>query len=135
MCSPSIGTVEDSSSALFHVGRPGHSPVNTSPVGGLQMAQDFETNFHHVPVLLGEVVDLFAGAYPIGLVKTPLSAAGVTRQPCWPPTPTFPCSALDQDPAAVSAAAGVLAPFGERASVRHARFGDLAVVGPGEGIR
>ena len=63
MRSPSTGTVEDSSSALFPAGRLGTSPENASPVGGLRMARDA----HHEPVLADEVAALF-DPVPPGLV-------------------------------------------------------------------
>ena len=54
------GPVEDSSSALFPVGRRGPYPGRTTPVGGLRMAQVYS----HAPVLVDEVVRLLATVPP-----------------------------------------------------------------------
>jgi hypothetical protein len=72
MRSPSTGAVGDLSSALFPVGRRRLQPTAASPVEGLQMASDF----HHSPVLLREVLDLFAPVPSGVILDATLGGAG-----------------------------------------------------------
>lgn len=125
MRSPSTGTVEDSSSALFRSGR------KASPVEGLRMAREFV----HEPVMAGEVLALFA-TVPAGTVVDATVGGGGHAAALLGARPDIRLLALDRDPEAVATARRRLAPFGERAEVRHARFSELGdqVVGPVAGI-
>ncbi|MCI4370914.1 MAG: 16S rRNA (cytosine(1402)-N(4))-methyltransferase RsmH, partial [Thermoplasmata archaeon] len=123
MCSPSTGTVEDSSSALFPAGRSGELPERASPVEGLQMVRQFV----HEPVMASEVVDLFEPVPP-GIVVDMTVGGGGHAAAILAAHAHLRIVGLDRDPDAVEAAGRALAPFGSRAVVRHARFDDLAAV-------
>jgi 16S rRNA (cytosine1402-N4)-methyltransferase len=120
MRSPSTGTVEDFSSALFCRGRRGPTPRGAMLVEGLRMAQAFT----HEPVMAGEVVSLFA-AVPPGVVVDGTAGGGGHGAALLTAHEHLGVLALDRDPAAVAAASVRLAPFGRRAVVRHAAFGEL----------
>ena len=120
MRSPSTGTVEDSSSALFPVGRLGNTPSAPRPSGGCGWTGTPSTSrswsprswSSSPPVPAGVVVDATVGG---GGHAAALLAA----------RPDLGVLGLDRDPAALAAAAGRLAPFGPRAVLQHARFADL----------
>ena len=120
MCSPSTGTVEDFSSALFHTGRQGLDSRTDLPVGGLQMAQDFS----HVPVLLTEVVAALDPVPPGVIVDGTLGGAGHAVA-LLAARSDHRLLGLDRDPDALAVARDRLRPYAERATVRQARFGDL----------
>ena len=120
MRSPSTGTVEDSSSALFPGGHSGHPPGSTS-VEGLRMVRQFT----HEPVMVQEVVDLFAPVPPGVVVDATLGGGGHSAA-LLAAHPHVTVLGLDRDPDALAAATVALEPFGDRATVMHARFGDLA---------
>jgi 16S rRNA (cytosine1402-N4)-methyltransferase len=123
MRSPSTGTVEDSSSALFPVGLQGKYPDSTSPVGGLRMDRDPV----HQPVMAAEVVELF-GVVPTGVILDATVGAGGHAAALLGAYPTLGILGLDRDPQALDIAAERLASFGDRAVLRHARFADLELV-------
>ncbi len=123
MRSPSTGTVEDSSSALFPVGREGKSPLSTSPVGGLRMDREPQ----HQPVMASEVVELFAPVGP-GVVIDATVGLGGHAAALLDRYPALGVLGIDRDPSALEAAAARLAPFGDRVVLRHARFSELAGV-------
>lgn len=120
MRSPSTGTVEDSSSAHFHAGRPGSTPQRTSPVGGLRMAQEFQ----HDPVMVGEVVELF-GPVPDGIVVDGTVGGGGHAAAILAAHPRLRLLGMDRDPEALAAATRRLASFGGRVALRQARFSNL----------
>jgi 16S rRNA (cytosine1402-N4)-methyltransferase len=120
MRSPSTGTVEDSSSALFPVGRRGKFPQNTSPVGGLRM----DRNHQHQPVMVTEVVELFGSVSP-GVVLDATLGTGGHAATLLAAHPGLGVLGLDRDRQALEAASTALAPFGARAVLTHARFADL----------
>lgn len=120
MRSPSTGTVEDFSSALFCRGRRGPTPRGAMLVEGLRMAQAFT----HEPVMTDEVVSLFA-AVPPGVVVDGTAGGGGHAAAILAAHEHLGVLALDRDPAAVAAAGTRLAPFGRRAVVRHGAFGAL----------
>jgi 16S rRNA (cytosine1402-N4)-methyltransferase len=121
MRSPSTGTVEDSSSALFPAGPSGEIPERTSPVEGLRMV----LHFTHEPVMAQEVVALFAPVPPGVVVDATLGGGGHSAA-LLRAHPHLAVLGIDRDPAAVVAASALLSAFGDRAVVRHGRFGDLA---------
>jgi len=120
MRSPSTGTVEDSSSALFPVGRQGKYPDSTWPVGGLRMDRDPV----HEPVMAAEVVELFA-PIPSGVVLDATVGAGGHAAVLLSALPGLGVLGIDRDPQVLDIAAERLAEFGPRAVLQHARFGDL----------
>jgi 16S rRNA (cytosine1402-N4)-methyltransferase len=120
MRSPSTGTVEDSSSALFPVGRKGKSPDSTSPVGGLRMDRDPQ----HQPVMVDEVVALL-GAVPPGTVVDATVGTGGHAAAILAAHDRLGVFGTDRDEDALAIAASRLAPFGPRAVLKHARFADL----------
>jgi len=120
MRSPSTGTVEDSSSALFPVGRAGKSPDNTSPVGGLRMDRDPL----HEPVMAAEVVELLATVPPGVVVDTTVGTGGHALA-VLSAHPKLGVFGIDRDQEALGIAAPRLEPFGHRAVLQHARFAEL----------
>ncbi|MGH9046461.1 MAG: 16S rRNA (cytosine(1402)-N(4))-methyltransferase, partial [Acidimicrobiales bacterium] len=125
MRSPSTGTVEDSSSALFPVGLGGKLPHSTSPVGGLRMDREPQ----HQPVMATEVVELFAPV-PAGVIVDATVGTGGHAVALLAAHQRLGVLGLDRDPQALGIAAGRLAAFGSRAVLQHARFSDLdSVVG------
>ena len=86
-----------------------------------------DREFVHVPVLAGEVVDLFAPV-PAGLLVDATVGGGGHAEAVLAANPNLRVVGIDRDPRAVAAAAGRLRPFGARAVVVRARFdalGDL----------
>jgi 16S rRNA (cytosine1402-N4)-methyltransferase len=121
--SPSIGKVEDPYSAHFHPCRLGRQPDGVLPVEGLQMSRAFE----HRPAMVGEVVSLFAPVPP-GVIVDATVGGGGHALAILDAHPHLTVLGIDRDPAAVAAASGTLARFGDRAVVRHARFDRLVEV-------
>jgi 16S rRNA (cytosine1402-N4)-methyltransferase len=81
--------------------------------------------FEHRPVMVEEIVDLFA-AVPAGtVVDATLGGAGHSRA-ILDAHPHLRVAGLDQDPDAVEVATERLAPYGDRASVTHVRFDRMA---------
>jgi 16S rRNA (cytosine1402-N4)-methyltransferase len=80
--------------------------------------------FTHDPVMVDEVVSLFAGVPP-GLVVDATVGGGGHAAALLAARHDVRLLGLDRDPAAVKAATSRLAPFGARAAVRHARFDDI----------
>ena len=114
------GPVEDSSSALFPVGRRGPYPGRTTPVGGLRMAQVYS----HAPVLVDEVARLLI-AVPPGVVIDGTVGGGGHAAAILERRDDLVVLGLDRDPAAVHAARQALDRFGRRAVVRQARFATM----------
>jgi 16S rRNA (cytosine1402-N4)-methyltransferase len=91
--------------------------------------------YEHRPVMVAEVVELFAGVPPGTIVDATVGggghAAALLRS-----HPQLRVLAIDQDQEAVAAAAAALAPMGDRAVVRHACFDELGglVEGPVSGV-
>ena len=99
MRSPSAGSVEDSSSARFQPSRRSNPPDGIPPVEGLRMRQVF----NHEPVMVDEVVALFAPV-PAGVVIDATAGGAGTPRRCSTPIRICACSCLDRDPDAVAAA-------------------------------
>ena len=117
------GPVEDSSSALFPVGRRGPYPGRTTPVGGLRMAQVYS----HAPVLLEDVTELLAHV-PTGVVIDGTLGGGGHAAALLSRREDLVVLGLDRDEQATAAASVALERFGSRVVVRHARFASMADV-------
>jgi 16S rRNA (cytosine1402-N4)-methyltransferase len=139
MRSPSTGGVGVPFSARFHSARSGRNPDGVS-VEGLRMSRPGESGeaaFAHRPVMVAEVTGLLA-AVPAGVVVDATVGGGGHAAALLAAHPGVTVVGLDQDPQAVAAASAALAPFGDRATVRRARFdalaGVAAEVGPLSGV-
>jgi 16S rRNA (cytosine1402-N4)-methyltransferase len=77
--------------------------------------------FDHEPVMVAEVVALFAPVPP-GVVVDATVGAGGHAKAILEAHPHLRVLGLDRDPEAVAAATETLSEFGERATVRHAPF-------------
>jgi 16S rRNA (cytosine1402-N4)-methyltransferase len=117
---PSIGEVEDPYSARFCLCRSGRHPDGFQPVEGLRMSQVFE----HEPVMADEIVAIFGDVPPGLLVDATLGGGGHARA-LLGAHPQSRLLGIDQDADALAAAARVLAPFGDRVQLVHARFDRL----------
>ncbi len=84
-----------------------------------------EARFGHTPVMLAEVVALFAPV-PEGVVVDATVGGGGHSQAILDAHPHLRVVGLDRDCDAVEEASRRLARFGDRAVVRHARFDHLA---------
>jgi 16S rRNA (cytosine1402-N4)-methyltransferase len=83
--------------------------------------------FEHRPVMLEEIVDLFA-AVPDGVVLDATVGGGGHARALLEASPGRRLVGLDRDDEAVAAASAALACFGDRATVVKARFDNLAEV-------
>jgi 16S rRNA (cytosine1402-N4)-methyltransferase len=86
-----------------------------------------EREFHHSPVMGSEIVRLFADV-PAGVIVDATLGGGGHAALLLAARPDCSLLGLDRDPAAVTAAGAILAPFGDRVTLRHARFDHLATV-------
>ncbi|MGI8758808.1 MAG: 16S rRNA (cytosine(1402)-N(4))-methyltransferase RsmH [Acidimicrobiales bacterium] len=102
----------------------GETSRRTSPIGGLPMS---EASYHHLPVMVDEVVELFAPV-PAGTVIDATVGGGGHAASLLDACGHLSVVGLDRDGDAVAAAAERLAPFGDRVELRHARFDRLAAV-------
>ncbi len=123
MRSPPTARLEASSSAFFHTDRPGAPPLGGTPVVGLQMSQAFA----HEPVMAAEVVERFR-TVPPGLVVDATLGGGGHAEAILEAHPHLSVLGIDRDPSAIAAATARLARFGDRVTIRHARFDQLAAV-------
>ena len=85
---------------------------------------DSEPAFIHTPVMLAEVVAAF-GELSDGIVVDATAGGAGHSAALLRALPSIRLYAFDRDPRAVAAASAVLAPFGERARVEHARFSEI----------
>lgn len=81
--------------------------------------------FSHIPVLVDRVVELLAAVPDGTYVDATLGGAGHAVA-LLAAHPGLRLLGLDQDPDAIAAAGERLAPFGDRATLRHTRFDRLA---------
>jgi 16S rRNA (cytosine1402-N4)-methyltransferase len=95
-----------------------HSPAHDS---------DEPQGFEHRPVMVDEIVALFEPV-PAGLVLDATVGGGGHASAVLDSRPDLVLLGLDQDADAVAAATSRLAPFGDRATIRHARFDELTEV-------
>lgn len=82
-------------------------------------------DFDHIPVMLDEILDVFAPVDTGVLVDATLGGAGHASA-ILDAHPALRLVGLDQDPAALTAAAAALAAHRDRVELRHARFDHLA---------
>lgn len=92
-----------------------------------------ESSFVHEPVLVREIVELFAPVPPGVVIDGTVGAGGHARV-LLEIHPHLEILGLDQDDDALAAAAATLARFGSRARLRKARFDHLSEVMRQEGI-
>lgn len=83
--------------------------------------------FRHEPVMADEVVELFRPVPAGVLVDATLGGAGHARR-LLEARPDCSIVGIDRDREALAAAAEVLAPFGDRVVLRHARFDALDTI-------
>jgi 16S rRNA (cytosine1402-N4)-methyltransferase len=83
--------------------------------------------FHHLPVMVAEVVELF-GPVPQGIVVDATVGGGGHASALLDAHPHLQVVGLDRDEAAVEAATHALQRFGTRAVVRRARFDQLTAM-------
>jgi 16S rRNA (cytosine1402-N4)-methyltransferase len=83
--------------------------------------------FEHRSVMVDEIVALFEPV-PAGLVVDATIGGGGHAHAMLDSRPDLVLLGLDQDADAVAAAAVRLAPFGDRATIRHARFDELTTI-------
>lgn len=93
---------------------------------------DDEPGYVHEPVLVGLVVELFAPV-PAGVVVDATVGGGGHAEALLAAHAHVSILGLDQDPEAVAAARRRLERFGDRATLRKARFDDLVAVLEGLG--
>ena len=126
----STSVVEETRSAPFHLCQSGTNPDDTRLVEGLRMAQandDVQNSEHfvHQPVMLDEVVELFASVPPGLVIDATVGGAGHASA-LLSAHGHIKLLGLDQDSNAVSAATNRLEQFGVRAAVLKTRFDQLA---------
>jgi len=85
------------------------------------------TDFIHIPVMADRIVEIFRPVPPGVLVDATVGGGGHARL-LLEARPDLRLVGIDRDPAALAAAAQVLAPFGDRVTLRPARFDDLETV-------
>lgn len=90
--------------------------------------------FHHIPVMLEEVLTALAIRPDGTYVDCTVGGGGHSAAICARLGPGGRLLALDQDPAAVAAAAERLAPFGDRVRLRRTNFERVAEVAQAEGL-
>jgi 16S rRNA (cytosine1402-N4)-methyltransferase len=82
------------------------------------------SDFQHVPVMADKVVELFAPVPPGLLVDATVGGGGHARL-LLEARPDCSLLGIDRDEEAIAAASATLARFGDRVTLRHARFDDL----------
>ncbi len=94
------------------------------------MIQDYE----HEPVMTAEVVEAMSEAPPGTVVDATVGGGGHAAA-ILDANSHLSVIGIDRDPDAVEAARSRLAPYGKRATVRHARFDRLVEVAESEGVK
>jgi 16S rRNA (cytosine1402-N4)-methyltransferase len=123
--------MEDPYSARFHP-QSTRGEIPTAPSDrGVADEQDTAVTtdlpFHHTPVMVGEIVELFGPVPPGVVVDATVGGAGHASA-LLEAHPHLQVVGLDRDEAAVEAATHALQRFGERATVRRARFDQLTAM-------
>ena len=85
------------------------------------------TDFHHVPVMADRIVEIFRPV-PAGVLVDVTVGGGGHARLLLEARPDLSLIGIDRDPTALAAAAEILAPFGDRVTLRHARFDHLDAV-------
>ena len=85
------------------------------------------TDFIHIPVMADRIVEIFRPV-PTGVLVDATVGGGGHARLLLEARPDLRLVGIDRDPAALAAATEVLAPFGDRVTLRHARFDDLETV-------
>src|SRR3954447_15666988 len=85
------------------------------------------TEFHHLPVMAERIVAIFRPVPPGVLVDATVGGGGHARL-LLEARPDLSLVGIDRDPAALAAAAAVLAPFGARVPRRHPGYDLLDAV-------
>ncbi|HKA04001.1 MAG TPA: 16S rRNA (cytosine(1402)-N(4))-methyltransferase RsmH [Acidimicrobiales bacterium] len=85
------------------------------------------TDFIHIPVMADRIVEIFRPV-PMGVLVDATVGGGGHARLLLEARPDLRLVGIDRDPAALAAAAEVLAPFSDRVTLRHARFDDLETV-------
>lgn len=135
MRSLSTNAVEDPRSAPFHFRQSGTHPDDTLFVERLRMVQspdspgvshkgDGSFVFRHRPVMLDEIVELFASVPEGVIIDATLGGAGHSAA-LLQAYPHIRVLGLDRDAVAIEAATKVLEPFGDRAKTANVRFDEL----------
>jgi 16S rRNA (cytosine1402-N4)-methyltransferase len=91
------------------------------------MSEPHNPRFQHEPVMVQRIVELFAPV-PGGIVLDATVGGGGHARALLEAHPHLELIGLDQDDDALAAAAEVLAPFGDRVTLVHARFDRLSSV-------
>lgn len=132
MRSPSAGTVEEPHSARFRRASSGRNPDGTRRVGGLRMSQA-DSTFSHRPVMVAEIVALFAPV-PEGVVVDATVGGGGHSRALLAAHQRLRVIGLDRDAEALAAARTALAAFEGRVTLHHAVFDQLNEVLDAEGV-
>jgi len=85
------------------------------------------TEFHHLPVMAERIVEIFRPV-PTGVLVDATVGGGGHARLLLEARPDLSLVGIDRDPAALAAAAAILAPFGDRVTLRHSRFDHLDTV-------
>jgi 16S rRNA (cytosine1402-N4)-methyltransferase len=92
-----------------------------------------DEEFHHLPVMVDEIVELFRPV-PAGLYVDATLGGGGHASAVLGARPDLHLLGIDRDPAAVAAAGQALAPFGDRVTIRQGGFERVAEFVGNEGI-
>ena len=92
------------------------------------------TEFAHRPVMLDEIVGIFA-AVPAGVILDATLGGGGHAEAILDSRDDLLVLGVDRDPAALAAATARLERFGSRFRAVHARFDDFARIMPTDQIR
>jgi 16S rRNA (cytosine1402-N4)-methyltransferase len=117
---PGTALVEGLRTSLLVLGESEHTLVDAL------VARDGR-QFEHRPVMVNEVVDLFASV-PAGVVLDATVGGGGHANAVLGSREDVRLVGLDRDPEAVGSARSALAAYGKRATVTHERFDNLASV-------
>lgn len=97
------------------------------------MSDSEEQEFHHLPVMLDEVVELLRPV-PAGLYVDATLGGGGHAAALLEARPDLRLLGIDRDPVAVAAAARKLEPFGDRVTIKQGGFEQVAEFVGNEGI-
>ncbi|MCU1346384.1 MAG: mraW [Acidimicrobiia bacterium] len=86
-----------------------------------------EPNFHHLPVMVDQIAEVFS-TVPSGWLVDATVGGGGHAERLLRERPDCSLLGIDADPLALRACQLRLAPFGDRVTLHHARFDQLSVV-------